>query len=238
MKTTIRLLAAAAAALSLSGCISTKSFIDPTMPRVGYDDVKRAGEPLRLRLVVQFQRNGAPFPGADPTLRENAERVLLASGVIVPDPQAAGEIRVVVNNIADLAQARRRGFGTGASLGIAGNTVTDAYEMSVTISRGGKVAQREGIKHALHTAIGNVSLPPNLETTDLANGFARVFEQMMLRALTDLQRSGELSYSSPFHFARVLSCSALLASATAGNSLMWSQGRQASITALALNGAS
>src|SRR5439155_22958371 len=45
-------------------------------------------------------------------------------------------------------------------------------------------------------------------------------------------------YSRSFHLARVFSCSSLLASATAGNSSRWSQGRQASMIAFALNGAS
>jgi hypothetical protein len=41
--------------------------------------------------------------------------------------------------------------------------VTDFYEMDVTITSGGKTVTKSGIKHALHTTIGNAATPPGLE---------------------------------------------------------------------------
>lgn len=86
----------------IGGCMSPKSFVDPAYPKVSYDQITKRQSPLRLNLTVEFQRNGEHLPKVDSTLRDNTERVLRASGVIVPVSDASeGQIRVVVNNIAD-----------------------------------------------------------------------------------------------------------------------------------------
>ncbi|MCF3696715.1 hypothetical protein L2E31_25160, partial [Salmonella enterica subsp. enterica serovar Weltevreden] len=51
---------------------------------------------------------------------------------------------------------------------------------------------RSAIKHAIFTAIGNTSLPEGIEAVPINVAFGRVLEQMLLRALQDLQRSGDL----------------------------------------------
>jgi hypothetical protein len=189
----------AMASLALAGCISPRSFVDPSFPKVSYEDPKKRNEPLRLKLVVVFQRNGVPFPRADSTLRDHAERILRSTGLIMPssDP-GEGEINLVVNNVADLGSAAAKGFGTGLTLGLVGTTVMDAYEMSISITANGKTVSRTAIKHALHTAIGNTSLPEGLEGVSPETAFARVLEQMLLRALQDMQKSGDLAALKAF----------------------------------------
>lgn len=183
--------------LGLSGCISSRTFVDPSYGKVGYGDLARRAEPLKLRLVTQFQRNGQPLPGADPVLREQVERVLRVSGLVVPAAEADGELRVTLNNIADLGAARAAGFGTGLTFGLAGNVITDAYEMQIVVNRGGKAVTKSGLKHALHTAVGNATLPAGVEVMSADAAFARVVEQMLLNALQDLQKGGELSRAHP-----------------------------------------
>ena len=160
-----KILAALAVGFVLAGCVSPKSFIDPNFPKLTYEEVQKRPSPLKLSLTTQFQRNGEPFPRADPTLKDNTERILRASGVVSPVSEGSeGEIRIVVNNIADTGSAAAKGFGTGLTFGLVGTTVTDAYEMSVTITVGTKSFTRTAVKHAFHTAIGNTSTPPGLET--------------------------------------------------------------------------
>jgi hypothetical protein len=179
----------------LTGCISSKSFVDPSFPKVAYEEVKKRGEPLKLKLVVEFQRNGEPFPRADSTLRDNAERVLRGSGVVTPvAAREEGEMKLIVNNIADVGAAGAKGFGTGLTFGLVGTTVTDAYEMSLTITVKGKTVTRTAVKHAIHTGIGNTSIPEGLEIVPLNVAFGRVVEQMLLRSLKDIQQSGELAW--------------------------------------------
>lgn len=113
---------------------------------------------------------------------------------MVPSTEAStGEIKVVVNNVADLRVAAGKGFGTGLTFGLVGSTVTDFYEMQVTINANGKVLTRNDIKHALHSTIGNATPPLGLEPLSPEIGFGRVVEQMLLNALKDFQQSGELS---------------------------------------------
>jgi hypothetical protein len=120
---------------------------------------------------------------------------LRASGIISPaNGVADGEIKVIVNNIADTTSAAAKGFGTGLTFGLVGTTVTDAYEMSVTIMANGKTVSRMGIKHAIHTTIGNATIPNGIETIPPATAFPKVLEQMLLRALQDMQKGGELSW--------------------------------------------
>jgi hypothetical protein len=178
----------------VSACASPKSFVDPTYPKLTYDEIQKQPAPLKLSLSTQFQRNGEPFPRADPTLKDNTERVLRASGVVTPTTDGAeGQIRIVVNNIADTGAAAAKGFGTGLTFGLVGTTVADAYEMSVTITVGTKTFSRTAVKHAFHTAIGNTSTPAGVETVAPNVAFERVLEQMILRVLKEYQTSPEFS---------------------------------------------
>lgn len=182
-------------ALALSACVNPRSFVDPSQPKLTYENLNKRAEPLKLKLAVEFQRNGDPYPRADSTLRDNSERILRGTGVVNPvETGYEGEIKIVVNNIADKGQAAAKGFGTGLTFGLVGTTVMDAYEMSVTIAANGKTVTRTAIKHALFTAIGNTSLPEGVEAVPINVAFGRVLEQMLLRALQDLQNSGDLAY--------------------------------------------
>lgn len=179
--------------VALAGCSSPKSFVDPSVAKVSYEDVKRRAEPLKLKLLVEFQRNGEHLPKVDPTLRDNTERVLRGTGVVVvANEQSVGEIKVVVNNIADMAAARAKGFGTGLTFGLAGSTVTDAYEMSISITANGKTVSRTGVKHSLFTIVGRGEVPAGSESIPPNVAFERVLEQMILRALHEMQSTGEL----------------------------------------------
>ena len=198
MKTIRRLVIAILSCTALAGCISPKSFVDPAAPKVAYEDLHKRPEPLKLVLSVEFQRNGKPLPKADSTLRDNAERVLRASGIITPVAAAdaaasAGTIQVTVNNIADVGGAAAKGFGTGLTFGLVGSTVMDAYELSMTITANGKTVTRSAIKDSFYTAIGNATLPPNVELVPPNVAFGRVLERMLLKALIDMQKTGELA---------------------------------------------
>ena len=194
MSTTKAALAVMLLCLSLSGCISAKSFVDPSVPKISYEDLKKRSEPLRLKLVVEFQRNGEPLKEGDSVLRDTTERVLRSTGLIIStDKDVVGDMKVVVNNVGNVGDAVAKGVGTGLTFGLVGSTVMDGYEMKVAITINGKTASRTAIKHALYTAIGNTTLPPGIEGVPPNVGFERVLEQMLLRALHDMQDAGELT---------------------------------------------
>ncbi len=180
--------------LLLGGCASPKSFLDPSIQKISYGDIQRRSEPLKLKLLVEFQVNGEHEPVVDSTLKDNAERVLRSTGVIVPiDDQSDGEIKVIVNNFVDKAKAFAKGAGSGATFGIVGTTVLDAYEMTVSITTNGKTVTQTEIKHGIYSIIGSGTPPDGIASIPPNVAFARVVEQMLLNALQEMQSAGELT---------------------------------------------
>ncbi|SCX84239.1 hypothetical protein [Nitrosospira sp. Nsp13] len=185
----------------LMGCASPRSFLGASLPKMKYEDVKKRETPLRLQLIVEFQRNGDPFPKGDIPLRDYAAKILGDTGVITPidavsaaDDQGEGAIRIVLNNIADSGTVAAEASRSGFPLWMVGKTITDAYTMSMAITIKGKTIRRTGIKHAFHTALGNMEIPEGIEVFPSNEAFGRMLEQMILRGLQDMQRSGELSW--------------------------------------------
>lgn len=188
--------AIAAAVLALSGCMSTKSFVDPSVPKMAYEDLQKRPSPAVMALDTEFQRNGEPLPRVTPTFRAHVERVLAKSGLISPAGDIAnGDVlKVVINNTGDQKAAAAQGIKTGMTFGAAGTTVPDGYEMTVTVTRKGKAVAQSVVKHTLYTAIGNTTLPEGVTPVSTSEGFGQIVEQMLLRSLKDLQKSGKISW--------------------------------------------
>lgn len=185
-------------ALLLPACATPPavSFLGGSYPQLSYNDLRKRAVPLRLKLNVEFQRNGEYFPKGDVPLRDYANLILRDSGVIMPVEEGEeGEIRVVMNNVADPETVAAERAGARHPLWVVGTTITDAYELSVFITMKGKTIARVGIKNAVHTALGNIRVRDDIQTFPHNQAFGKVLEQMMLRALVDMQRAGELAGS-------------------------------------------
>jgi hypothetical protein len=195
----IRLITAwgiAAVASLLSGCITPHSYVDPQYRKASYEQITRLAAPVPVKVHVQFQRNGEPLPAADAEARGHVERSLRASGVFVPTSDAANSIRVIANNIADMAAARAKGFGTGLTFGAAGTMVDDNYEFLCTYESNSHPPQQVAYQHAIHTAIGNKKGPPGLAPTTPADAFSRVVEDVILNFVAELQGRGVIDIQS------------------------------------------
>ena len=195
------ILASVIVSSALMGCASPRSFLGASLPKMKYEDVKKRETPLRLQLVVEFQRNGNPFPKGDVPLRGYAAKILSDTGVITPidavsavDDQGEGAVRIVLNNIADSGTIAAEASRSGFPLWMVGKTITDAYTMSIAITIKGKTIRQTGIKHAFHTTLGNMEIPQGIEVFPSNQAFGRMLEQMILRGLQDMQTSGELSW--------------------------------------------
>ena len=186
---------------AVAGCAAQPmSFLGASFPRVEYQDIKKRATPLRLKLVVEFQRNGEDFPKGDIPLRDYAAAILNETGVISTydvvteaEKQEEGQIRIIVNNVADSATVAAEESGPKLPRWMVGKTITDAYEMSLFITTRGKTISRTGIKHAFHTVIGNMEIPEGIQTFPSDEAFGRMLRQMILRVLEDMQKTGELS---------------------------------------------
>ncbi len=184
---------------ALIGCVSSKSYLGASFPKVTYEDVKKRDTPLNLTLVVEFQRNGEHFPKGDIPLRDYATKILKESGVISPvdalspeNGEEEGTVKVLLNNIADSGTVAVETSRTGYPLWVVGKTITDAYEMSLVIITKGNTISRTGINHAFHTALGNMDVPDRLQAFPADEAFGRMLRQMILKALIEMQQSGEL----------------------------------------------
>ncbi len=180
---------------SLSGCISPKTYVDPSFSKATYDDINPVVDKYESEILVEFQRNGKLFERANKEVRGHVERTLRATGVITPSLEDANiSVKVTVNNVADMGEAAAKGFGTGLTFGAAGSLVTDYYKITIefTDSNGKKLT--ENYKHALHTTIGNKSAPfNNVESTTPADGFGTVVEQTLLNFIKEMQAKGLLT---------------------------------------------
>ena len=101
--------------------------MDPSFGKSSYNDIKSVDERYRLEVFTEFQRNGKTL--AYPVLQTNVERVLRASGILIPSKGSDHSITVIVNNIANMGEAAAKGFGTGFTFGLIGTKVTDYYEL-------------------------------------------------------------------------------------------------------------
>lgn len=177
---------------SLTGCITSQTFVDPQYHKAGYESLQRISQPVPVKVDVEFQRNGQPLPAADNELRGHVERTLRATGVLLPAADSGqATIKVIGNNIADLGAAKAAGFKTGLTFGGAGSVVADNYEFTCTY-KGAAQEKSFSYQHALHTTIGNAKGPAGLAPTTPADGFARVVEDVILNFVKDLQDSGVL----------------------------------------------
>jgi hypothetical protein len=174
----------------LAGCISPQSYVDPQYRLASYDAIQRVAQPVPVKVDVHFQRNGKPLPAADNELRGHVERTLRATGVFTPAADAAGTISITGNNIADLAEARSKGFATGLTFGAAGSMVDDNYEFTCAYQDGAGHDRNASFKHAIHTAIGKTEAPANLTPTTPADAFGHVVEDVVLNFVKQLQDAG------------------------------------------------
>lgn len=168
---------------------ASKSYVDASYGKVEYGEIARPAQPYKLKLKVEFQRNGQHIPAVDAVLMEQVDRVVRTAGFALPVSEAesgSDELTVTVNNIADLAEARRKGFGTGSTFFIKGSTVTDNYEMQATAMIGGKNLAKSGYKEAIITTIGHTSGPAGVPAMTVTEAFNKVVEQLVLQFLRDL----------------------------------------------------
>lgn len=189
MKITSKLAFVVFCCLILSACVTPRTYVDPQYRRASYEQIQRPSEPVSVRIDARFQRNGQAYPAVDAQLREIVVRTLRATGTFIPSADSLAVVHVVANNIADLAAARAKGFGTGLTLGAVGSTVDDSYEFTFSY-RGDDGQEHESTyHHAIHTTVGNVATPPGATSTTPENAFEKVVEDVTLNFVQDLQSS-------------------------------------------------
>ncbi|MFC3551893.1 hypothetical protein ACFOLC_12860 [Lysobacter cavernae] len=180
------------AVCALSGCISTKSYVDTRMHDLTWTAVQKPAQAHTVKLDVEFYRNGERYPRADKVARGAVERALGKSGVVtLDDGSAPTALQVKLDNIADLGKAAGSGFVTGLTFGGKGSVITDGYKITIAMTRDGKVVEKS-YEHALHTTIGNADPVTQAAPVTPVQGFDQVVEDAVIHFLRDAQSEGLL----------------------------------------------
>lgn len=182
-------------ALLIGGCAS--SYVDPKYQDVAMTDIQAPSARHRLRLRVEFQTNGTPNERAAKYFHERVEAILQKTGVVelvkAEDTAAAEELTLMLNNVGDVNDAMRKGFGTGLTFGLVGTMVTDGYILQASYVPGnGKSKVQHQYEHAIYTTIGNAEGPKGLKAMSTVQAFDKVVEDMLMVFFRDLQKQGYL----------------------------------------------
>lgn len=183
-------IAAFALCFSLSGCLSTKFYVDPALPKVAKADFVAPADPKSANVLFEFRTKGNANARATQETRQIAVEAVRESGLFsnVVDgagTPADGQLKIVIDNIPITDNAAAKGFGTGLTLGLAGSMVTDGYVCTVSYAVGGATSETT-VKHALHTTIGNHGGPDGLTAVPVQQAVSTVVSQMVLNALKRL----------------------------------------------------
>jgi hypothetical protein len=189
-------LLAAFATLFTTACLTTNSYVDPTLPKVAVTDLKARPTPAPLVLKVNFQTMGKDNLRASGQVFDQTSAILRSSGlfsnVVAAGAENSDQLMINMNNVGDIGKAVGKGIGTGLTLGLAGSMVTDGYDFAATFQRPGAAPVKKEYKHALHTTIGNHSGPPGLTAMSPNQAFEQVVKELVLKLLKDLQDEGVL----------------------------------------------
>ncbi len=182
-----------------SGCLSSRSYVDPQLGHLAYSDLQAASTPAAVHLIVEFQTRGKRNLAATNSTYDRISSVLRGSGLF-SNIQATGSpdgarLEILMNNVGDIGKAMSKGVGTGLTLGLVGSMVTDGYEFKATYATPGKEPVTKTYQHALHTTIGNKQGPPGLKPMSTQEAFDQVVEDLVLHLLQDLQKEGALGAS-------------------------------------------
>jgi hypothetical protein len=149
-------------AIFMSGCATM--FVDSGLKDVASTEYMKPPEPKPVQLLFNFQTKGAANARATKFLTDEVTSTVQDSGLfssVSAQPVAGGALlSVVINNIPVTEDAFSKGFATGLTFGLAGNTVTDGYvcTLDYAASAGAPVMQVK-TRHAIHTNVGAKKAP-------------------------------------------------------------------------------
>lgn len=178
----------------LNACTSVRSYVDPGFQRVSISDLNPNPDRPTLGVLVEFQREGLPFPQATGSARQAVIAVLeeskLFSSVSSGTVNTTAQIKITIDNLK--GESRGSGTATGLTMGLVGTTAIDPYVFKISYQMMGKEITNKEYQHKLYTLIGVGSVEDGAETMQPSEGFSRVIQDVILKCLKDLQTGGEL----------------------------------------------
>jgi hypothetical protein len=181
------------ASVFLGGCASF--YVDGNSPEVAASEFKKPATPGPVQLIWEFQTKGVANARATEYLKPKVREQIAASGLftsVLETPAPDGALLVLrINNIPLTEDAVSKGFITGLTFGLAGQTVADGYECSLRFTPGGQGAQpvEKQAKHVLYTGLGTGGPPPGaLKMASGEEAISTVLRQVLSRLLNQVSR--------------------------------------------------
>lgn len=193
------MLACTAALGMLTGCVSLTPYVDNGLHDVPASEMVKPAQTKPVQLMFEFQTKGAPNGKATDAFNPQVASQVKASGLFAEvegKPVEGGAVlNVVINNIALNDDAASKGFQTGLTLGLKGNTVGDGYVCTMTYvpdAQGKQIVVTE--KHAIYSTIGMAEPPANAtKAANLNEAVNTMMRQILDNALLDLSKAPDFA---------------------------------------------
>lgn len=168
-----------------------KSYMDPGFPAISAADVSVA-EGTAYNVSYDFATNSKPKKSAAKQATKIGTAIFDKLGIISNDENAPA-LNININNVADLGEARKKGFGIGLTLGASGTTVVDGYEITMSYDDSNGPFSKS-YEHAIHSTIGKEAAPfADVPALGLKDAFSGVLESAILTFLKDMQMDGKVA---------------------------------------------
>ena len=177
--------------IGLTGCMTVKSYVDPTLPVLAQGQLPKIQKPQPATVLFEFRTKGNANARATNSIRPKVMAALADSRMFGTLSETAGAdnglLRVVIDDQADTSNAAAKGFGTGLTLGLAGSLVTDVYVCTTSYTVGGKTVETT-VQHALHSTIGNHGAPQGMTAVKPQEAIDQIVNQLVWHALQQLDQ--------------------------------------------------
>ena len=156
------LIALVSASTTLAGCASF--YVDNGLREADTARIIKPASPKPVQLFFTFQTKGSPNGQATQHVTGQVTDLVRQSGLFsdvkeVASPEA-GVLQLTINNFPLDSNAYAKGFVTGLTLGLAGNTVGDGYACDLQYKRSDASPTIEAkANHAIYTSLGATSGP-------------------------------------------------------------------------------
>jgi hypothetical protein len=180
------------ASIGLTGCMTVKSYVDPTLPVLAQEQLPKIQKPQPATVLFEFRTKGNANARATNSIRPKVMAAVADSRMFGTLSEAAGSadsglLRVVIDDQADMGNAAAKGFGTGLTFGLAGSLVTDVYVCTASYTIGGKTVETT-VQHALHSTIGNHGAPQGMTAVKPQEAVDQIVHQLVWHALQQLDQ--------------------------------------------------
>lgn len=179
-----------------AGCANF--YVDNGLRDADSAQLKKPASPKPVQLFFNFQTKGSPNLRATELYKSQVTQLVAQSGLFsriedVASPDT-GTLQITINNVPLSDNAAAKGFVTGLTLGLVGNTVGDGFVCDLQYKANDASAPIHAqVNHAIYTSLGATSGP---EAATKASGLQEAGSTMVRQAVKSLLK--KLSDSPQF----------------------------------------